>query len=145
MIDMRMFHAAFLSLVPLVCSAAPKPADWVPVRWPWSDTQSLDLLNGTPVNCLLLTYATPEFVSAAAARGIVTLAVLMLAQPGQAAVCANAVYRAGCVGPNGAVGVRKPYPHRYGYRYHPQVSCAHGPYRTGCVGPHGAAVVRRPY
>jgi hypothetical protein len=34
---------------------------------------------------------------------IVALAVLMLAQPGQAAVCANGVYRAGCVGPNGAV------------------------------------------
>ena len=35
---------------------------------------------------------------------IVTFAVLMLAQPGQGAACAHGVYRAGCVGPNGAVG-----------------------------------------
>src|SRR5207244_2720603 len=42
---------------------------------PWSDLESLDLLNGTPVNCLLLTKATPEFAAAAAARGVATLAV----------------------------------------------------------------------
>src|SRR5205809_203075 len=74
-IHMRFFHTALLSFLPLLCSAAPKPADWVPVRWPWSDTQSLDLLTGTPVNCLLLTRTTPDFVAAAAARGIATLAV----------------------------------------------------------------------
>jgi hypothetical protein len=39
--------------------------------------------------------------------------------------------------PNGAVGVLKAYPHRYGYGYHRPVNCAHGPYRAGCVGPHG--------
>jgi hypothetical protein len=76
---------------------------------------------------------------------ILTLGTLMLAQPSHAATCVNGVYRAGCVGPNGAVGVRKPYPHHYGYRHHGAVSCAHGPYRAGCVGPHGGAVVRRPY
>jgi hypothetical protein len=58
-----------------------------------------------------------------------------------AASCANGVYRAGCVGPNGAAVVRKaPLPRRH----HP-VSCANGPYRAGCVGPNGAAVVRKPY
>src|SRR5713226_1791083 len=72
---MRMRVTVILFLLPLVCSAAPKPADWVPVRWPWSDARSLDLLDGTPVNCLLLTRATPAFVAAAAARGIATLAV----------------------------------------------------------------------
>jgi hypothetical protein len=80
-----------------------------------------------------------------------TLGTLMLAQPSHAAACVNGVYRAGCVGSNGAVGVHKAYPHRYGYGYHHHgygyhgpVSCAHGPYRAGCVGPHGGAVVRRP-
>ena len=77
---------------------------------------------------------------------MITLGTLVLAQPSHAAACANGVYRAGCVGPNGAVGVHKAYPHHYGYGYHHRpVSCAHGPYRAGCVGPHGAAVVRRPY
>ena len=76
---------------------------------------------------------------------MVTLGTLMLAEPSHAAACVNGVYRAGCVGPNGAVGVHKAYPHHYGYGYHRPVSCAHGPYRAGCVGPHGAAVVRRPY
>jgi hypothetical protein len=49
---------------------------------------------------------------------------LMAALPveANAVVCARGVYRAGCVGPNGAVGVRR------GYGYHG-----------------GAAVVRRGY
>jgi len=55
---------------------ASKPADWVPVRWPWSDAKSLELLAGTPVNCLLLTGHPADLVSAAGERGIVTLAVI---------------------------------------------------------------------
>jgi hypothetical protein len=37
-----------------------------------------------------------------------------------AAVCARGVYRAGCVGPRGAVGVRRSYYNRYrgSYRYY---------------------------
>ena len=69
---------------------------------------------------------------------MVTLGTLMLAQPSHAAACVNGVYRAGCVGPNGAVGVHKAYPHHYGYGYHHYgygyhrpVTCAHGPYRAG--------------
>ncbi len=56
-----------------------------------------------------------------------------------AATCANGVYRAGCVGPNGAAAVRKPPP-----AAHPPatVNCAKGVYRAGCAGPNGA-VVRR--
>ena len=62
---------------------------------------------------------------------LVALGTLMLAQPSHAAACVNGVYRAGCVGPNGAVGVHKAYPHHYGYGYHRPVTCAHGPYRAG--------------
>jgi transposase len=56
--------------------AAPQPADWVPARWPWSDVASLALLEGSPVNCLLLRDPAPEFVAAATGRRLVTLAVL---------------------------------------------------------------------
>src|SRR5437588_497023 len=59
-----------------VLFAAPPPADWVPVRWPWTDIQSLELLTGTPMNCLLLKSYPEAFVAAAADRGVVTLAVL---------------------------------------------------------------------
>src|SRR5580693_3327750 len=38
---------------------------------------------------------------------MITLGSLVLAQPSHAAACANGVYRAGCVGPNGAVGAIK--------------------------------------
>ena len=74
----------------------------------------------------------------------VMIAAGTLALPGQshAAACANGVYRAGCVGPNGAAVVRKPAPV---HRASPPVACANGVYRAGCVGPNGAAVVRKPY
>src|SRR4051812_42906380 len=65
-----------LSLSPILCAAAPKPADWVPVRWPWADALSLDLLQGSPVNCLLLRNLPADLIAAAAQRGLVTLAVL---------------------------------------------------------------------
>ena len=71
-------------LLPLYASV-PKPAGWVPARWPWSDESSLDLLAGGPINCLLLTEYTPEFVAAAANRGVATLAILT---PGPEAVAA---------------------------------------------------------
>ena len=64
-----------LSAMPLLASFAP-PSAWVPARWNGADAKSIDLLPGTPVNCLLVTSYTPEFVSRAAARGIATLAVL---------------------------------------------------------------------
>ncbi len=67
---------AVLSLVPFLCAAAPAPSAWVPVRWPWADTRSLELLAGTPVNCLLLKSPAPELVAAARARGVVALAVV---------------------------------------------------------------------
>jgi hypothetical protein len=64
--------------------------------------------------------------------------------------CANGVFRAGCVGPNGAVGVKKApaatyaHPPSAAYAHPPtSVTCAKGVYREGCAGPNGAAVVRR--
>jgi hypothetical protein len=65
-----------LGFLALLRAAVPQPADWVPMRWPWSDPASLELLSGTPINCLLLKTVGPDFVQAAAARGVVTLAVI---------------------------------------------------------------------
>jgi hypothetical protein len=61
--------------------------------------------------------------------------------------CADGVYRAGCVGPNGGAVVKKqPYNNdRYYHAPSPayrQPSCASGPYRAGCAGPNGAVIVR---
>src|ERR1039458_5581330 len=67
---------AAISFVPWLCAAAPPPSAWVPVRWPWADTRSLELLAGTPVNCLLLKSPAPQLVAAAQARGVVALAVV---------------------------------------------------------------------
>jgi len=66
---------AFVSAMPLVASIAP-PSAWVPARWNGADAKSLDLLSGAPINCLLVTTYTPDFVASAGARGIATLAVL---------------------------------------------------------------------
>src|SRR4051812_21083847 len=52
------------------------PADLVPARWNWTDVKSLDLISGTPVNCLLLKSADAAFARAARDRGIVALAVI---------------------------------------------------------------------
>jgi hypothetical protein len=67
---------AVLGFLALLRAAVPQPADWVPMRWPWSDPASLELLSGTPINCLLLKTVAPDFVQAATARGLVTLAVI---------------------------------------------------------------------
>ena len=66
---------ALLYAMPLLASVAP-PSVWVPARWNGTSPQSLDLLSGTPINCLLVNSYSPEFVTRAAARGIVTMAVL---------------------------------------------------------------------
>jgi hypothetical protein len=58
------------------------PADWVPARWNWTDPATLDLLQGTPINCLLLRWnptqaqAIATFVERAAERRVATLAIL---------------------------------------------------------------------
>jgi len=52
--------------------------DWVPVRWPSGDPKSLELLNGSAINCLWLERPewSAQFAAAAAARGIATLGVI---------------------------------------------------------------------
>lgn len=51
---------------------------WTPARWNSGDPKSLDLLTGTPINCLLLESANwnAEFVHQAGVRGIAILGVL---------------------------------------------------------------------
>src|SRR5205823_2050120 len=78
------------------------PADWVPARWNWTDPATLDLLKGTPVNCLLLKWnagqaqAISTFAGQAAERRIATLAVI---EPkGDAAVAAREAIRAKVTG-----------------------------------------------
>ena len=72
---------------------------------------------------------------------IILLGLGLAAQASEAtaAACAAGVYRAGCVGPNGAVVTNRPAAHPY--RSAP-VTCAAGAYRAGCVGPNGAVVSR---
>ncbi len=58
------------------------PADLVPARWTWSDTQSLALLKETPINCLLVDFdpgraeAWSAFAAKAKDNGVEILAVL---------------------------------------------------------------------
>ena len=65
---------ALLGAIPLLASVP--PSAWVPARWDGTNPKTLDLLSGTPINCLLLSSSTPEFLSRAADRGLVALAVL---------------------------------------------------------------------
>jgi hypothetical protein len=74
----------FLGLI--LCSsclfALPGPRDWVPARWTWTDPATLDLLTGTPVNCVLVEWSEDRqdqitaFTSRAGEKGIATLAVI---------------------------------------------------------------------
>ena len=73
---------------------------------------------------------------------MVAAGALALSQASHGASCVNGVYRAGCVGPNGAAAVRKIPSVNHAK---PAVSCANGLYRAGCAGPNGAAVIRKPY
>ncbi len=58
-------------------------AGWVPARWISSEPGSLELLRGTPVNCLLLERDqwAPEFLAAAREKGIVVLGVVRPGDP----------------------------------------------------------------
>ena len=63
-------------MIPLLLALA-SLTDWVPMRWHSGDAASLELLNGTPVNCLLLTSdsASAKFIEAARAKNIATLLI----------------------------------------------------------------------
>src|SRR5579864_1653289 len=58
------------------------PPDWVPARWRWLETKTLELLKGSPVNCVLIDWdsqqksAAAVFASAASEQGVATLAVI---------------------------------------------------------------------
>ena len=76
-------------------------------------------------------------VLALSAVSLSALVVLATPRAAYAVACANGVYRAGCVGPNGAAVVNKrPPPPK-------TVTCANGVYHAGCVGPNGAAVIKK--
>lgn len=68
---------AVVSHFPLFAAA---PRDWVPMRWTWNEPATLDLLSGSPVNCLLLKNPDAAFAEAASKQGIATLAVIMLGE-----------------------------------------------------------------
>lgn len=74
--------------------------DLVPARWDSAEVRSLELLRDTPVNCVLLEEArwSAEFVRAAGAAGVATLAVI---RPGGDAL--GATKRAAAMGFTGAV------------------------------------------
>lgn len=55
--------AAFLLL-----QAAPAWADCVPARWPSADAASLERLNNSPINCLIVPEGAPALAEAARAR-----------------------------------------------------------------------------
>jgi hypothetical protein len=70
-----------MRLLWLLAVAAPllgsvPPAALVPARWSWTDPESLDLLSGTPVNCLLVKSVDAAFAAKAKERGIVVLALV---------------------------------------------------------------------
>jgi hypothetical protein len=74
-------------------------AHWVPARWHSGDPKSLELLTGTPINCLLLDApADPAFARQAAKQGIALVAVV---RPGDNLM--DAVRRAGDARMNGIV------------------------------------------
>jgi hypothetical protein len=84
-------------LAVIILAAMP---DWVPARWHSTNPKSLELLSGTPINCLLLDapLTDPALTREAAARGIATLSVL---RPGDD-LCASAE-RAASLHMNGVV------------------------------------------
>lgn len=75
-----------------VLLALAAPADWVPARWNWTDPATLELLAGTPINCLLVTAPDAAFAAKAAGKGIATLAVA--ASGSDAVALANAAIEA---------------------------------------------------
>jgi hypothetical protein len=76
-----MLRAALLFLLTSMLSAG--PADWVPLRWPSGEVASLERLQSSPFNCLLLERGAlnQAFHKAAQERG---LTILSIARPGQA-------------------------------------------------------------
>jgi hypothetical protein len=84
-----------------MAASVPAPGDWVPVRWKWTDAKSLDLLTGTPINCLLTGTVDSAFAAAVKERGLVALAVItpaMITPGGDAADAARKAVRGNYAG-----------------------------------------------
>src|SRR5438093_587324 len=64
-----------LPVAPSLFASVP-PADLVAAHWSCTDPQSLELLSGTPVNCLLVKSVDAAFADKAKERGIIVLAVV---------------------------------------------------------------------
>jgi hypothetical protein len=85
-----LFAATLLTLVSVVHlpAAVGAPADWIPMRWEMASQLSLDILQGTPVNCLLIPWNGSEaggrdrLVSQIHTRKIAVLALLALGDSG---------------------------------------------------------------
>ena len=68
------------------------------------------------------------------------------ASEADAFVCASGPYRAGCIGPGGAIGVRRPYGYYGGVYRGPYGGVGYrGPYRSFYRGPYGGHYYRRRY
>jgi hypothetical protein len=105
-----------------------------------STKTSLEALHPLGASHLKETSMINRYISLAAAGLVLAFA----AADATAVICAAGVYRAGCVGPNGAAVVRHPVAAPVYVRPVGTVHCAAGVYRAGCVGPHGGtAVIRR--
>jgi hypothetical protein len=67
-----------LSLFAAAHDPASAFASWIPARWSSHDAASLDLIRGTPVNCLLIEQRDwdARFIDAASQSGIATLGVI---------------------------------------------------------------------
>jgi hypothetical protein len=74
-----------LALLLFSARAFASPSEWVPMRWPWSDAQSLELLAKSPINTLLLPPGSP-LAATAASRGLNTLLVVRSGADPMAAV-----------------------------------------------------------
>src|SRR5215813_379886 len=68
--------------------AAVTPSAWVPMRWPWSDAQSLELLAKSPINTVLLPPSSP-LAATATQKGL--NAMLVVKAGGDATTAAEEV------------------------------------------------------
>jgi hypothetical protein len=98
---LRMHSLVMLAGIAAAMAAiAGTPSEWIPARWHSHDPATLELLDDSPVNCLLLEPADQDrrFSGAAAKRGAVVLAVV---HPGPMAE--DQLGRAASFGMNGLV------------------------------------------
>jgi hypothetical protein len=75
---LRFILAVFVAApATLHAGTPPGPGDWIPIRWWDASPKSLDLLEGTPVNCLVLPESVRkrDLIAAARRRKLVVLAL----------------------------------------------------------------------